>query len=216
MTIRRVPGTPGEPFWDALLRRHPDLEVVLLPPEQPAAPAPESRPALDDATVAAVRRAVRVAVDAVLVRVGVDVASAATDLTERLTAGATRDSVSVHVRRVVPGGADEASPSEVVDALREDQWQVSEHPGVVHRVVASRTDLPAGSRGLRVGVTVVVGLVRTTGSLQIEAETVDLPVGADAARALLREDRADREQPEAGEQREGSGDRPTDEREGEA
>lgn len=202
MSIRRVPGPTGEPFWDALLRRHPDLELVLLPPDG-SEPRATSGPALDDATLQAVRRTVRAAVDAVLVRVGVDVDSASTDLTERLTAGSARDSVSVHVRRVVPGGADEASPREVVDALREDRWQVTDHPGVVHRVVASRDDLPAGP--VSVGVTVVVGLARTTGSLQIEAETADLPVGADVARALLRDQREQREGPAAGADAKGEG-----------
>ncbi len=191
MTPRRVPAPTGDPFWDTLLRRHPDLELVLLPPEQRAPASAEVRPLLDDVTLDAVRRALHVAVDAVLVRVGVDVDAAAAQLTERLAAGATRGTVSVHVRRVVPGGADEATPREVVDALREDRWDVSDHPGVVHRVVASRADLPAGQGGLRVGVTLIVGLARTTGSLQIEAETVDLPVGEDQARALLDAQRDD-------------------------
>ncbi|QIK65024.1 hypothetical protein G7072_00555 [Nocardioides sp. HDW12B] len=195
MNLRRVPAPTGDPFWDTLLRRHPDLELVLLPPEQPEPPAAESRPLLDEVTLEAVRRALRVAVDAVLARVGVDVESVVAQQTERLAAGATRGTVSVHVRRVVPGGADEASPREVVEALREDRWDVSDHPGVVHRVVASRADLPAGRGGLRVGVTVVVGLARTTGSLQIEAETVDLPVGEAAARALLDAQRREREKP---------------------
>lgn len=44
MELRRTDGPVGDPFFDTVRARHPDVDVVVLPPEPAAPPGPPRAP----------------------------------------------------------------------------------------------------------------------------------------------------------------------------
>jgi hypothetical protein len=220
VTLRRVPAPPGDPFWEALLRRRPESELVLLPPERSGTQLVEADAAemVDQELVEDIRQAVRTLVADILDRLGLSGRPSINDL-DRLRAGRARGSVVAEVRRVVVAGgdrlpADGARPPDLLaDRLRADGWDVVVRPGILTRVIATRA-----ARGDLPGFTLVVGFASAgatdtdtgtgtdaeagagtgTGTdaraerVSVEAETSDLPLAQGRARALLRADRARR------------------------
>ena len=58
MSLHPAPGPVGDPFFARVRRRHPDLDLILLPPDAPDAGAPRpAEPGAEDA-LAGDRRAV--------------------------------------------------------------------------------------------------------------------------------------------------------------
>ncbi|WP_193609270.1 hypothetical protein [Nocardioides lijunqiniae] len=169
MELQPVPDPTGDPFFDALRRRHPDVDVVLLPPEPP--------PADPDAVVD------EDLPGAVLARVAT--------LAEDLWAAAARDSDAVPEARMVygdgPGAVRAASRVatrrddgfHVLVALRHELethgWAVTRPPGAVERIEGHLDDL-----------TVTASYVEGTGALLFRLTSGSLTVGLDRARELTR------------------------------
>ncbi|MCW2853757.1 MAG: hypothetical protein JWM84_3421 [Nocardioides sp.] len=169
MELHPVPDPTGDPFFDALRRRHPDVDVVLLPPEPPP-PAPDD---LVDEDLPG----------ATLSRVA--------SLAAQLWATAARDSDVVPEARLAygdgPGAVRAASRLatrrddgfHVLVALRHELethgWEVTRPPGAVERIEAHLDDL-----------TVTASYVEGTGALLFRLSSESLTVGPDRARELTR------------------------------
>lgn len=156
------PTAPLPPFWAAVRRRHPDVDLVVLPDEQPV---PE--PAVDDA-------AVHAAVERVTATVR-DLADDAPDTPAAVAYGPTEGTVVARAR--VSAGRPDGH--EVLGALRRrleaDGWEVRRLEGEVLRLV-----------GRRDGLQVRASYAGATGGLLLEVASDPLPVGKDRARGLVR------------------------------
>lgn len=165
-------GTPvDDPFFGAVRRRHPDVDVVLLPSGQPARPDRPARPASDEDAAGAVQEAVAT--------VG-EVWAAAAPLTEklpdsRLVFGSGPDTVRASAR-VVDHRTDGFG---VLVSLRHQLegggWDLDRPGGDLERLV--------GRRGEE---TVTASYAEQTGTFVLELTSSELLVGADRARRLVR------------------------------
>lgn len=169
MELKPLSDPLGDPFFDALRRRHPDVDIVVLPPDPVAAVPPE--PVGDDEVAASM---VRVAT-----------------LARQLWANAARESTEVPEGRfafgagpgTVRGTARLATRHDdgfhVLVALRHELethgWEVARPPGVVERMVGRLDDL-----------TVSASYAEGSGALLFEVSSGSLPVGAARARELTR------------------------------
>lgn len=159
------PSAPLPPFLDAVRRRHPDVDMVVLPPEQP----PAHREVLDDATVAAVLERVDTVAGEVWSGVG--------DGNVRTSLGYGPDEGTVVARS--RGTALLTEGPRVLAALRErlsaDGWRFRRPQDGVHRLVGRRDDLSL--RAL---------YARGSGAFLVEVSSAPLPVGRDRAPGLVR------------------------------
>ncbi|MCD4535878.1 hypothetical protein LRP67_17460 [Nocardioides sp. cx-169] len=169
MELHQISEPTGDPFFDALRRRHPDVDVVLLPPESPPAPPGAT---VDEA-----------AANAVLARVQ--------DLAGRLWSGAAGDSEESPrsryrygagpgaVRAVAGVATRRGDGFHVLVALRHalesEGGALTRPPGAVERLVAHLDDL-----------TVTASYAEEAGALLCEVSSESLEVGPDAARRLVR------------------------------
>ncbi|MDP2774511.1 MAG: hypothetical protein Q8O61_13240, partial [Nocardioides sp.] len=152
-------------------RRHPDVDVVVLPPEPPPVP-PETPELTTDDEVAAT-----------LIRVAT--------LARQLWARAARESTESPEARLAYGNGPESVRAtaravtrrddgfHVLVALRHELetngWEVTRPPGAVERMVGHLDDL-----------TVSASYAEATGALLFEVSAESLPVGAPRARELTR------------------------------
>ncbi len=162
-----------DPFWSVVRRRHPDVDIVLLPADAPA--VPRDQPA----------------------RPVADVEAAATE-TDEVARGWWRalvdDEVPAPAGRWLPGSAREVvrreaalaregldpvatttRVQEAAEALSRDGWHVLAPADGMPRVMASR---PSGEE-------VLLLLVPATGRLLLRLRTGPLDVGRPRAHALL-------------------------------
>jgi len=165
----RPPGTPiDDPFFDAVRRRHPDVDLVALPPDATTEPADP----VDDATVA---------------RVAELVAEAAADLWSAVAPGsvtapttqvrfADRESDVRAVARVVESTRDGyALLVRLRHELEQRGWLVDRPPGGLERLVA---ELHGGR--------LLASYAEGSGALLLDLSSAALPVGVDRARELVR------------------------------
>lgn len=158
------PTAPLPPFWAAVRRRHPDVDIVVLPDERPAAGE-----AVDDAVVLA-------AVDRVTATVR--------DLTGDIDApgaeaapayGPTEGTVVARSRTSTRRDDGHEALAALRTRLAADGWDVRRLEGGVARLVAHRD-------GLRLRAS----YAEPSGAFLLEVASVPLPVGTERARGLVR------------------------------
>jgi len=171
-------GPIGDPFFDVVRRRHPDVDIVLLPPEQPAsAETPLGEP-VDDAVVA-------------------DAAARVTLVAAQLWAAVAPESEEVPAPRL--GYADRLGEvratarvlSRLTDGyqvlvtlrheLEQGGWSVSRPPGAVERLVGRLDDLR-----------VQASYADEAGIFLLDVSTDPMTVGQDRSRALVQRSNGDR------------------------
>lgn len=164
----------NDPFWSVVHRRHPDLDIILLPPEKPR-PAdsglePRSPGAFSREHIAQTDR-----VWARLVGHGMPLSSA------RWIPGPTADSVC-HSITLTLGEADEAIAlghlRAAADLLTGDRWRVFLPPTGMPRVMADR-DGELGDEHL------LFGYAAENRNLFLRLESSGIPVGARTAHELI-------------------------------
>lgn len=169
----RLPGSPvPDPFFAAIRRRHPDVDLVALPREEPAAPLePVDEPTLD--------------------RVSELVAEAAAALWSAVAPGsgqvpetrlqyAGREADVRAVARVVEKRTDGyALLLRLRHELEQRGWSVQRPPGrqdrALERLVAEQH-----------GGTLVASYAEPSGAVLLELASAPLPVGVERARELVR------------------------------
>lgn len=168
MEIRPSGAPIDDPFFAAVRRRHPDVDLVVLPP---TAPDEEPVETVDDATVDRATELVEAFAD------GLWVAIAPLSETEphaSLRYG-DRESEVQAVARVVDVREDGHA---VLVRLRHELelrgWTVRRPPGALERLTASLN-----------GGRLVASYAEQTGVVMLELRSVALPVGVERARELV-------------------------------
>ena len=192
MDFQRSAGPIGDPFLDAVHRRHPDIDIVVLPdPRSDAADAadaaqpaaqPGAQPAAlpADAATARVERADAATRLTALWRAVHEDADAAdpAGVVARLASGPVTGTVVATARattRVDPETPDgRRMLSRLAGVL--DGWQVQRLPGPVERLVAGRD-----------GTTLRASYAEPTGVVVVQLTGPPLAVGAEAVHDLVRE-----------------------------
>jgi hypothetical protein len=169
MEIRPSGAPIDDPFFAAVRRRHPDVDVVVLPPDPPDI---EPAEAVDDATV---DRATEL-VEAFAGQLWVAIAPLSeTEPETRLRYGGRESEVQA-VARVVDRRSDGYA---VLVRLRHELelrgWTVRRPAGDLERLMA-------GLDGGRL----VASYAEETGVVVVELSSVALPVGVERARELVR------------------------------
>jgi hypothetical protein len=164
----RPPDAPIDPFWEAVRRRHPDADLVLLPPEDATEPADP----VDDATVGLVTGLVAEAAGALWRAVAPD---SAVVPQVRLRFGDRETDVRAvaHVVERTPDGY--ARLVRLRHELERGGWSVQRPPHGLERLVA---ELYGG----RCHASYAEG----SGTLVLELSSAALPVGVRRARELVR------------------------------
>ena len=175
MALRPLSDPLADPFFDVLRRRHPDVDVVLLPPvAPPAVPpvgVPAGAPAPDEVVAAALLR-----VEAVAQRLWASVAPDSVDqprprCTYGTGPGAVRATARLRTRR--------EDGFHLLVALRHELeaegWAVTRPAGPVERLLGYLDDL-----------TCTASYAEGPGTLLVELASGSLPVGQDRARELTR------------------------------
>lgn len=157
MTLHPTDRPVADPFLAAVRRRHPDVDLVLLPPEPPP---PEADPAALD----------EVRTDLETVRARAEQLGAAGE--ERIELGTVAGAVRASARSVT-----RTDDTSVVDGLAAAAaghgWDLRRHRGAVDLLVGS-----LGQLRLR------ASHATSTGVLVVEVSGPDRPVGAERAREL--------------------------------
>lgn len=165
----------ADPFWSVVRRRHPDLDLVLLPEEPAPAADPVPPVTLSDRDVARLDERAARAWAALAGRQEVSVVS-------RWVAGdrrgvVRRENAFTHESTDPVTGA--GIIERAVARLRTEGWRVLSPPDGVPRVMASRAD----------GEELQLVLVPATGRLTLRTRAAGVPVGIAAAHDLLTEAR---------------------------
>ena len=165
----RPPGTPiDDPFFEAVRRRHPDVDLVALPPDDTTEPADP----VDDATVDRVVELVAEAAADLWSAVAPDGEAVPTTRVQF----ADRESDVRAVARVVASTGD---GYELLVGLRHELerrgWFVQRPPGGLERLVA---ELDGGR--------LLASYAEGSGALLLELSSAALPVGVERARELVR------------------------------
>jgi hypothetical protein len=165
----RGPDSPvDDPFFAAIRRRHPDVDLVVLPPEEPTE---EPAAPVDDATV---WRAVEL-VAAAAAQLWAAVAPLSEQLPETRVRYADREADVRAVARVVDRRSDGyAVLVRLRHELEEGGWSVRRSRGALERIVA---ELDGG--------TLVASYAEKTGVVVVELSSAPLPVGVERARELV-------------------------------
>lgn len=163
-----------DPFWSVVRRRHPDLGIVLLPPEAPG-PAESGQPHRDPEPFARIQSEDMDELWAALVGDGM------TRRDVRWIPGPTRDSVRFSVTLTVEGvsgptGLDHLR--EAVALLRNGGWNVFTPPTGMPRILADR-------RGELGDESLLFGYAPDTHRLFARLTSTGLPVGERLARELI-------------------------------
>jgi len=154
------PTAPLPPFWAAVRRRHPDVDIVILPAGEPAPPAD----LVDDEVVVATVDRVNAAVDSL----GGESPAAA-----RIGFGPDPGTVVPRVRLASHRDDGIAMLNRLRDQLEEQGWTVRRPGGGVARLVGHRDDLH-----------VRASYADQTGSFLLDVSADPLAVGTDRAREL--------------------------------
>jgi hypothetical protein len=163
----RPPDAPLDAFFTPVRRRHPDVDIVVLPALEPAQVAGPVDRAHADATLDRVRETAARVSGAVLSHTTVPAAAWAF--------GPDEGTVVASVR------ADTTTPNgfsvlvELRGTLERDGWHVRRPPGEVERLVGVRGD-----------VRVQASYAETTGALLLEVRSGPIHVGRSRARELVR------------------------------
>jgi len=169
MHLTRVTGPIPDPFFEAVRRRHPDVDIVLLPPDEPLA-VPAGPPADAAAVDAALARATALAGS--LWRVVPETPEATPGAS--VAAGPAVGTVQPRVRLVKHDADGHAMLVRLKDELVDRGWRVDRIPGPVERVVA------AGE-----GASVSASYAPDPGTFILDLTTRPLLVGPERARMLV-------------------------------
>jgi hypothetical protein len=169
MHLTRATGPIPDPFFEAVRRRHPDVDIVLLPPEQPS--VEPVGPLVDDAGVRdELERASGLAQS--LWRVAAESPEPTPDAT--LCPGPLTGTVQARVRVVRHDPDGHTLLVRLKDELVDRGWRVDRIPGPVERLVA---------QGERASVT--ASHATDFGTFIVELVSPALHVGAERARILV-------------------------------
>ena len=180
MDFTRTPGPIGDPLLDTVHRRHPDVDIVVLPPETAAPVAAAVEPATPVGADAA--RSARTATGAEAVRLwasmlGLDPEVAVGAVRPRLAPGRVPGVVvptALATATTSPAETDLSALSALGAAL--DGWDVRRRPG------------PGGVQALdRSGAAVRATYAPSTGVVVLEVTGPALAVGVDVAHVLVGE-----------------------------
>ena len=169
MEIRPSGAPIDDPFFAAVRRRHPDADVVLLPP---TASEEETLESVDDATVDRATELVEAFADELWVAIA---PLSDTEPEVRVQHG-DRESAVQAVARVVDRRSDGYA---VLVRLRHELelrgWTVRRPAGELERLTASLD-----------GGRLVASYAEETGVVMVELSSAGLPVGVERARELVR------------------------------
>jgi hypothetical protein len=168
MELHPLSDPLGDPFFDALRPRHPDVDVVVLPPEPPPL---VQEPVGGDEVADALTRVATLAQ-----RLWASAARESTGSPDaRFRYGTGRGTVRATSRVVTRRDDGFHVLVELRHELETHGWQVTRLPGAVERIVGQFDDL-----------TVTASYAERSGALLLEVSSESLPVGADRARDLTR------------------------------
>lgn len=174
MSSDAASAVSNDPFWSVVRRRHPDLDIVLLPPE--SAPVADSGlPERSPEAFAELEVAEADACWARLVGHGMPVRAV------RWMPGPSGDSVRHSITLTiddVPAAVGIGHLGEAEVLLTADGWQVFTPPTGMPRVLADR----AGELGTE---SLLFGYAPETGRLFLRLTSTGLPVGAGRVRQLI-------------------------------
>lgn len=159
------PTAPLPPFWDAVRRRHPEVDVVLLPGREPVGPPGDD---VDDQAVRAAVRRVTTAAAALVADLVTEPPAAA-----RIGFGPAAGTVVPRVRLTGHREDGLATLDRLRERLGEQGWSVRRPAGGVARLVGRRDDLHLRA-----------SYAERTGSFLLEVCTDPMPVGIVRAREL--------------------------------
>lgn len=169
MHLTRVTGPIPDPFFEAVRRRHPDVDIVLLPPDEP--PAMPVGPHADDTAVhEALARASALA--ASLWRVVPEAPEAAPEAS--VASGPAVGTVQPRVRVISHDPDGHAMLVRLKDELVDRGWRVDRIPGPVERVVATGEE-----------ASVSASFAPDPGTFIFDLTTPPLLVGPERARLLV-------------------------------
>lgn len=155
------PTAPLPPFWAAVRRRDPDIDIVILPAGEPSSPGD----GVEDRVVAEAVDRVNAAVDAL----GAEPPAAA-----RIDFGPDPGTVVPRVRLASHREDGLATLNRLRDQLEEQGWAVRRPEGGVARLVGRRDDLH-----------VRASYAEQTGAFLLDVSADPLSVGTDRARELV-------------------------------
>lgn len=171
MQFTRRSGPIADPLFEALRRRHPDVDIVLLPPETPEPVAPEPSPPAGDADVDDERARIDREFNLLWQLAGHDVA--ATTETA-LTLGPSTGSVEARSRAIAHTPEGFPVLVRLREALEAAGWRVERVAGPVEQLLAA-----LGSDRLR------ASYAEEAGTLVVELAGPALTVGSERARELI-------------------------------
>jgi hypothetical protein len=177
MDFQRTPGPIGDPFLDTVHRRHPDVDVVVLP--DPRAGTPLAVLPADAATARVERADAAIRLTALWRALHEDPEAAdPAQVTARLAPGRVAGTVVATAQAITKVDPDTPDGRRMMSRLAGalDGWEVRRHPGPVERLVASRD-----------GASVRASYAEPTGVLVVALSGPALGVGADAAHDLVGE-----------------------------
>ena len=181
MDFTRTPGPIGDPLLDTVHRRHPDVDIVVLPPETAAPVAVTAEPATPVGADAA--RSARTASAPVAVRLwasmlGLDPEVAVGAVRPRLAPGRVPGVVvptALATTSTTTAGVDRSFALSTLGAAL-DGWDMRRRPGPVERLDATRA-----------GAAVRATYAPSTGVVVLEVTGPALAVGVDVAHVLVGE-----------------------------
>jgi hypothetical protein len=160
---------PLDAFFAPVRRRHPDVDIVVLPGAQPAPPAEP----LDEVQAAATLD--QVATTAGLAWDAMGATATATAATARWRYGTDDGTVSASARSSATTPDGFGALVALREALETGGWRVRRHPGAVERL-----------SGVRGTLRVQASYVESTGALLLEVSSRSMLVGRTRARELVR------------------------------
>lgn len=181
MDFTRTPGPIGDPLLDTVHRRHPEVDIVVLPPETAAPRAVAAEPATPVGADAA--RSARTATAAEAARLWasmleLDAEVAAGAVRPRLGPGRVPGVVVPTALATTSTTTAEVDRSHALSALAAalDGWDVRRRPGPVEQLHATRA-----------GAAVRATYAPSTGVVVLEVTGPALAVGDDVAHVLVGE-----------------------------
>ena len=157
---------PLPPFFAAVRRRHPDVDIVLLPPEQPE--TSDAEQATEDRLANAFDLATGTATKAWAESVGDGQVP-----DTRFAFGPDEATVAARARVSARLGSSPLVP--LAAALTADGWEIGQRPGEVGQLFAHRATMQ-----------LVASYAAGSGSFVLTASSTPLTVGVDRARELVR------------------------------
>lgn len=170
MELSRQPGPVPDPFFDVVRRRHPDVDIVLLPPEPPPLPVTADAVATDRTVERARDRCQGLA--AALWQVLVE--DPEQPPTADLVPGVATGWVKPRVQEVRHGTGGRLVLVRLEDELRARGWRVDRVPGPIERVLAGEGE-----------AAVAASYAGATGTFLFELTGPEVYVGSGRARALV-------------------------------